>query len=168
MLGRTHLLFGLVLAFACMKFFSLPYSFLLFVLFGSLFPDLDHPGSLISGLNFVFKDVSKIVKRTIGHRTYLHTIESGFLFSLLFAPVFGYFGFSAAFSGIGFFVGFAGHLFLDSLTKSGVPLTFKGVNKHKRYGLHLFRTGSVEENWFFVFLTVFLFFYIIILQFDCM
>ncbi len=152
MLGRTHLLFGLVLGFACVKLFSFSSLFVLFVLIGSLFPDLDHPNSLISGLNFVFRDVSKVVRKTIGHRTYLHTLEAGFLLSFLLVPFSSYFNFDAVLSIIGFFVGFAGHLFLDSLTRSGVPLTFNGVNKHKKHGLRLIRTGSLEEDLFFVIL----------------
>ena len=152
MLGRTHLLFGLVLGLACVNFFSLPSLFVFFVLIGSVFPDLDHSYSLVSGLNFAFRDVSKAVRKVIGHRTYLHTLEAGFLLSLLLAPVFSYFGFNVALSVAGFFIGFAGHLFLDSFTKSGVPLTFNGVNKHKEYGLRLIRTGSIEESWLFLFL----------------
>ena len=150
MLGRTHLLFGLILGVFLMHLFSLSSLFVFFVLLGSVFPDLDHPRSLISGFNFVFRNASKIIRKVIGHRTYLHTIEAGFLFSLLFAPLAAYFNFDVVLSVSGFFVGFAGHLFLDSFTKSGVPLTFSGVNKHKKYGLRIIRTGSVSESWFFI------------------
>ncbi len=150
MLGRTHLLFGLVLGFFAVKELALPSTVVVFVLLGSLFPDLDHPSSLISCFNFVLKDVSKAVKKVIGHRTYLHTLEAGFLISFLIAPVSSYFGFNATLNAIGFFTGFAGHLFLDSLTRSGVPLTFSGVNRHKKRGLRLLRTGSIEEHWFSV------------------
>jgi len=154
MLGRTHLIFGLLLGLFFINFFNLGNVFILFVLLGSLFPDLDHPGSLISRFNFVFKDVSKIISKTIGHRTYLHTLEAGFLFSLLLAPVFSYFGFNVLFSTLGFFVGFIGHLFLDSLTRSGIPLFFNGVKwnlfkfkQKKHYGLKLIKTGSIEEGY---------------------
>jgi len=161
MLGRTHFLFGLVLGFFVVNFFALPFNAVVFVVLGSLFPDLDHPGSLISGFNFVFKDVSKVIRKVIGHRTYLHTLEAGFLSTGLLAFVLNWFGFKWLVLSALFFMGFVGHLFLDSFTRSGVPLTFSGVNKNRKYGLRLFRTGGIEEKWFFIvlfFVLIFLFF----------
>lgn len=83
-----------------------PISLLGGTIIGGLFPDIDHPKSLI-GRSIV--PISTIIFATVGHRTLTH--------SLLFATIIGLltsiFSLSA---GIGISVGILSHIILDLLT----------------------------------------------------
>jgi len=90
----------------------------IFGILGSIAPDLD----IILGKQF--------------HRTFTHG-----LFFLMFSSL----GISVINKNIAliWFISYASHLFLDSLTKSGVPLFYPLRGK---YGLRLFTTGFLFDK----------------------
>lgn len=84
--------------------------FFLIVGIASLLPDLDHPdGSLNRALVF-----TKIIPKIFKHRGLLHTIWAPVLLSLVITIM------STPFYGIAAFIGYASHLFSDSMTKRGL------------------------------------------------
>lgn len=134
MLSRTHFVIGLLFVMAFVDSVSNPITFSLALIIASLIPDIDSPLSLL-GKNKVFSPLQSIVS----HRGLLHSLTLAFLLSVLLSLIFP----SAA---LGFFLGYAVHLFSDSFTIEGIspfwPL--KG-----RLGWKL-KTGGYIENIFFV------------------
>lgn len=105
---------------------------------GSLFPDIDHPYSLI-GRYLPFARLFNLKHRGFTHSLFGLVIFSGIvsLFSIDW--------------GIGFFIGYLAHLLADSLTPTGVAW-FYPVVKDKKNFLRI-RTGSFFEyllSWFFI------------------
>lgn len=116
MTKKTHLVIGTLTSLPIV-INSLGVFSLLGIL-GSIAPDLD----------------IKLGKRF--HRTFTHT-----LFFLIFTS----FGLAVISKEIAiiWFVSYASHLFLDSLTKGGVPLFYPIGSK---YGLRLFTTGLIFDK----------------------
>lgn len=91
--------------------------------FGSYLPDIDEPQSKI-GKCFPF--LSRIIKKIGGHRGFMHSLTMavilwGILFSLqveFFNPKYSYY---LSLTVLAIIAGFLSHLFIDSLTISGVP-----------------------------------------------
>jgi len=120
MLFKTHLLFALLIALLLIKFFDFGYLFLLFVLIGSLIPDIDNVESF---LGRKYRIISGPIEFIFGHRGLLHSIY----------PVLGlvilYFIFKTELI-LALSLGYFLHLVLDALTKEGitfftVPFRFK-------------------------------------------
>lgn len=115
MTKKTHLVIGTLV---CLP--VIPYSGLISLvgLIGSVTPDLD----IKIGVRF--------------HRTFTHG-----LFFLMFSSL----GISVFNKNIAliWFISYASHLFLDSLTKFGVPLLYPFGGK---YGLRLFTTGLLFDK----------------------
>lgn len=117
MRGKEHLIFGIGTATATMAVahnFGDSYdtsNFILLAGLGALFPDIDSPTSTIGsipGIHFV----SKILNKTIGHRTITH---DPLLISIIAILTSLHFPLC-----IGFWFGYFTHLFLDGLTKQGL------------------------------------------------
>jgi membrane-bound metal-dependent hydrolase YbcI (DUF457 family) len=109
MLFRTHLIFGLLL-FLLLSFFPVnELLFLVIVLFGSLFPDID------SSKSFVGKRV-KIIGWAFKHRGFFHSVFALVLFTLFFYFLLNFY------YAIGFAIAFLGHLLLDALSKEGIQI----------------------------------------------
>lgn len=113
MMKKTHLAIGTLVS---LPILTSPLGLLGII--GSIAPDID----IKLGMKF--------------HRTFTHS-----LFFLIFSSL-GISIFSKSISLI-WFISYASHLFLDSLTKSGVPLFYpiKG-----RYGLKWFTTGLIFDK----------------------
>ena len=105
---RTHVLLGLVLALVFLPVVSVKGVFVLAVLLGSVLPDADL-GSSFLGRWRVFRPLQVLVK----HRGLFHSVTACFLIGAAFAFVLPVWAF-------GVFLGFAGHLVLDSFTPEGV------------------------------------------------
>ncbi|MCA9477878.1 MAG: metal-dependent hydrolase [Nanoarchaeota archaeon] len=134
MLGRTHLVFGLFLS----TFFTSPLAWL-FVLFGSLVPDIDSSTSILGRK-------ARIIGKTFEHRGFFHS-----LFFLIPSSLIIY-GFSPLLS-LSFTIGVGGHLLLDMLTKQGIR-----IYPFKKKISGTVRVGSFQESIFFLlFLFLFLF-----------
>lgn len=111
---------------------------------GSLFPDIDHRGSY---LGRKAKITSTITNALFGHRGITHSpIAMGaFVFFLyLLSKLFIVTSPFIKLWFIGFFLGILSHIFLDMLTKGGVPLLLPFTKK--RISLTNMKTGSVWEN----------------------
>jgi membrane-bound metal-dependent hydrolase YbcI (DUF457 family) len=138
MMFRTHILLGLVLALVFLPVVSVKGVFVLAVLLGSVLPDADLGNSSLGKFR-IFRPLQILVK----HRGLFHSVTSCALISLVFAFVLPLWSF-------GVFLGFAGHLVLDSFTPEGVrpfwPL--RGVVKGP------IRTESVGEKGVWVSLLV--------------
>jgi inner membrane protein len=118
MLGRTHLLSGVVVFFLMsflMGVINMPFGLFCFV--GSLFPDLDHPKSYMS---CIFP-IASIPFHFLGHRGFLHSLLAGLLFTGL-AWVILYFVHWPLWIALGFLMGFMIHLTFDYFSNSGIPL----------------------------------------------
>ena len=130
---RTHRLAGATTGLVVASFISplevstksiLTYSLLIAGSYlGSYLPDIDEPQSKI-GKCFPF--LSKIIKKIGGHRGFMHslmmaTILWGIMFSLqieFFNPKYSFY---LSLTVLGIIAGFLSHLFIDTLTVSGVP-----------------------------------------------
>lgn len=123
-------------------------------LLGSLLPDLDAPESrlkhLTLGLPFKpFLIPSEIIHQSLGHRNLLHSLWGIALAAILAGLPLGIWrGVSAT---AGLTLGYASHLLLDAMTRSGIPLLYP----HRRARFHVLperlrvTTGAIEEDIYF-------------------
>lgn len=157
MLGKTHKLGGIATGFVAATAMSVysPYMqqhiFLGIPLIaggwvGGLMPDIDHPNSTMGRrLWFLSRPINKI----FGHRGFTHTILGLilstlgiFLLSFLVPPAQTYISELITMFAIGYGLGYANHLFLDSLNPTGTPLFFPFTSKSFR--LARIPTGKYE------------------------
>jgi membrane-bound metal-dependent hydrolase YbcI (DUF457 family) len=140
MMFKTHLAFAFLVAVISLRFLH-PANQLLFaaiLLFGAAFPDIDHPKSRLGQMAWP-------ISWLFEHRGFFHSFFAISLFTLIVYLISG----SVLYS-IAFLLGYASHIFTDSLTPQGImplhPLTklrFSGI----------FRTGTfMEYSIFFVLL----------------
>lgn len=110
MMYKTHLVFGIFLFLLIYAFFQVtsPIIFFVFLLFGSLFPDLDAHDSKLGSKIF---PISLFLK----HRGMFHTVFLLLLFSSLI-----YFIFPTKMFYLAFGIGFLSHLILDALNYAGI------------------------------------------------
>ena len=140
---KTHLAFSLFVGLVLIKMLDIENQilFLIFLLFFGIFPDIDEKSSKISRktkilsipINFLFK-----------HRGFFHTVYIPLILSVLF------FSLDEGILGIAILAGYLSHLFLDSLTKSGVRI-FKPL-KLRFYSF--FKTGKYFDNFLFLLLVI--------------
>ncbi|NQU98109.1 metal-dependent hydrolase [Candidatus Woesearchaeota archaeon] len=109
MLGRTHLVvaFFVFLLLSLFLDVSNPVLFAFFLLFGSLFPDIDRSSSILGRK-------AKFVSWFFSHRGFFHSFYAMILFSLVIYLLFD------LVLALAFLIGFSSHLFLDSFTKLGI------------------------------------------------
>ncbi len=120
MLFKTHLIFSLFVGLVLLNFFEINYLFLIFILVGSLLPDID---SVESYLGRKARIISGPIEFLFGHRGLLHTIYpvlSLFILYLIFRINLI----------LALAIGYLLHLILDAITKEGVtfftiPFRFK-------------------------------------------
>lgn len=139
MIFRTHLIF----AFLIGLFFDT--KSLIFVLFGSLIPDLDYSRSKI-GRKIIF---SKLLNILFGHRNFFHSLLFGFILSFFVFLIFNKYW-------VFILIGYLSHLFLDCLTKEGVMLFYPFEFKIKG----IIKTNGIVENILFI-----VFIFLIIIKF---
>lgn len=112
---------------------------------GGLLPDIDHKGSTISRSNPV---ISFFVRLFFTHRGFTHS-----LLSLALIAGLAYFIASIVGSGIGFWIaigfgiGYASHILLDSFNPKGVPLFYPIRHKFSFAGIV---TGGWAEKLVFI------------------
>jgi len=151
MTAPTHVTFGILTAILIAKTFSIifsPVNFV-FLIIGSLFPDIDgggvitKPGSILKRFltkPFVFildlfgSGISKLLRKATGHRGLFHWL----IWPLLI--IFNANSLNTLWFGIGYF----SHVFSDSLTPQGVPLLAPLTTK--KINLASIRTGSKMES----------------------
>jgi inner membrane protein len=135
---RNHLIVTTAVAIAAVKYidFSMPvWAVIGCVFFGSLLPDLDHPGSTI-GRRVLF--ISLPLSGLFGHRQITHSIWP-------FVGVLWLFNLEMPESCIivALLIGYSSHLLGDMLSDSGVPLLWPFPI---RFGISLCTTGGVLEH----------------------
>jgi inner membrane protein len=130
MLFKTHIAFGAFLGL--IAFFSFDYNLFVFAttIFASTLPDIDSTKSFI-GNRFFLRPIQWIIK----HRGIFHSLTLCFVLSWVISMLYPVLGFA-------FFLGYASHLFLDSITVEGIvpfwPLQYKTEGA--------ITTGSVVEK----------------------
>ena len=137
MLGRTHLLTGILLGLILIDLFSFSgvqaFLLLVFCMLGSLFPDIDEKHSLL-GRHM------KLIGIVFKHRGLFHNV---LFLGLIATALWITLGNNAVV--IGFFGGILSHLLLDGLTREGI--TLKPILKKLRGPV---RVGGWMEYVFFV------------------
>jgi inner membrane protein len=115
-----------------------PIVFGIFLILATMFVDIDSRNSKM-GKRFYFRPIQWIVK----HRGIFHSLLFGLLISVIIAAVHSW-------AGVGFFVGYVSHLFMDCFTRSGVKVFWPVYNKKISFGW--VRSGGVAEDVIFVLL----------------
>ena len=105
------------------------------IVIGSLLPDIDEPNSFVGRRTF---GLSKLIKKTFGHRGLTHSLLFWLLFSLL------YYKFQNDFT-LGLSLGYVFHIIGDFFSRQGVPLFFPFTKKKFRAPL-TYKTGTVQER----------------------
>lgn len=149
MLFRTHLIFA---AFVYLLFFNFleisPLNKIIFGIFlflSTIFVDIDSSKSKL-GSYWIFRPLQLF----FSHRGMIHSLFTAVVLS------FALFIFNNN-AGVGFFIGYVCHLFLDVLTKRGVFL-FWPLSKKKIVLIGLRAGGLIEEIFFVLILLVDLYF----------
>lgn len=135
MLLRTHLCIALFVYSISFSFFDNIWLFGIFLLFSTIFVDIDSTNSFF-GKAFLFRPIQFF----ISHRGAVHSL----LFCFLFSSLIFLLDYSA---GFGFFIGYLLHLILDCFTLSGVSF-FWPISKKKISGF--IKTGGIFEEVLFV------------------
>lgn len=108
MLLRTHTAFSIFLIIIFIQNVQSKLAFSIMVIVATIIPDIDSSSSSY-GRHMIFKPIQYFSR----HRGVFHSLTCATIFSLLIAvfwPVLS----------LGFFIGYSGHLFLDSFTKDGI------------------------------------------------
>ena len=108
MMMRTHLLFGVLLALFFFPHVTTPVIFVTLVVIASLLPDVDSMHSYV-GRSIFLRPLQWVMR----HRGFLHSVTFAVFVSfilVLFIPV----------TSFPFFIGYVGHLLLDSFTIEGI------------------------------------------------
>ncbi len=139
MFGTTHAAMGVYIFLMFERLVSLESKTVLLgvAVIGSLLPDIDYAGSIIGKR-------AKIVGEFFRHRGFIHTVYVLFLFSLLVHSILSSWAYTVAFA-----LAYGLHLFMDSLTRSGIKPFWFGP---KIRGI--IKTGSAMDHVLFVFLAV--------------
>ena len=134
----THLAFAFLAALLSIEFLSVntPILFLLIVLFFSVFPDIDYSKSKIGQKN---KLLSRTINFFFGHRGFFHSVWIPLIFFIIF------YNFNLEI-GVAALLGYASHLFLDSLTRTGINPLFPLIDKKFRWFI---KTNSLMEKMLF-------------------
>ena len=135
---KTHLAFSLFIGLILIKILNIKNQilFLILLLFFAIFPDIDEKTSKISKkIKFLSYPINLIFR----HRGFFHTIYLPLILFLLFFIV-------NKILGVAILAGYLSHLFLDSLTKSGIR-AFKPF-KLKFYGV--FKSGGFFDYFLFL------------------
>ena len=138
---KTHVLFGFFIG-ALLFLINKSILFLLLIILGSIFPDVDEHKSFIGRRLPV---ISRILNFLFGHRGIFHTIFIGMIIFI------GFYLSGFLLLGLGFFIGYLSHLLLDSLTLLGVKLFWPITNLQLR---GFVRTGGFTEYLFFIILSI--------------
>lgn len=122
--------------------------YLIAVVIGSLFPDLDEEGSFLSRRVYI---VSYLISMFSEHRGWTHTMMAIVLYSLA-GTVAIFYNFITVWMLIGFIIGVLMHLMGDMCTKSGLKIAYPLSNKrfHILPKSMLLYTGKNVEVYFII------------------
>ncbi|MDP3881492.1 MAG: metal-dependent hydrolase [Nanoarchaeota archaeon] len=134
MMYRTHLLFGIFLALAFLDYANNKLIFFLVILASTFLPDVDCMHSYL-GREKIFRPLQWFVK----HRGFFHSL----LFCIAIAVIFSFYYPPLA---LPFFLGYAGHLLLDSFTDNGIRPFWPFKKELKGF---VRTNGNVEKGIFY-------------------
>ena len=125
----THLVAGVLVAVVFVEYLSFPSDLVavLFVLFGSVLPDVDEQRSRLGKL-------FPVIPKLFVHRGFFHSVALGTTITIAVS-------FVASAYALAFAAGFASHLLLDAMTPRGVKPFWPSQVRVKGF----VRTGSVLE-----------------------
>jgi membrane-bound metal-dependent hydrolase YbcI (DUF457 family) len=135
MQGKTHLLFGLLLAVLWVEFISAQNAVLtlLLILLGSLLPDIDEKSSLLGRRVPILSYFTK-------HRSFFHSVIFGVSCVIVLSFI------VSVHHVLAFSAGFIGHLLLDAITPMGVKPFWPSQVKIKGF----VKVGGLLEKLIFV------------------
>lgn len=137
MMGKTHLAAGILTGeLTALVYYRASIIPALIVIgtaaIGSLLPDIDHPGSLLSSSTRLSRHISNSIAAVTPHRGLTHTP----IFACMIIAALYYFLQSRIIYSdpicIGLAVGILSHLVLDTLTERGVMWFWPIISKHMR------------------------------------
>lgn len=135
MLARTHITLGLLTAVIFSNIIQIQDKIIFFSIAAltSLLPDIDHKGSTINRVLFIFKPFTQFMK----HRGFFHSIWPILIAGYALTKL------SQADIMIAFVIGYSAHLIGDALTKHGVNFLYP-LTTFKLSGF--IKTGGTLEN----------------------
>jgi len=138
MLIKTHLIITLFFVLLLLPFVSHKIVFIVIALLATYIPDIDLENSKL-GKNKIFRPLQFFMK----HRGFFHSFTFLFLITLvfiMFIPIIA----------LGFFLGYASHLFADSFTPNGITPFYPWKRKSKGN----IKTGGRFESVVFLILLI--------------
>ena len=139
MTHKTHAVVGLTFGFIFSALFNMNnHLYLIFAWLGALLPDIDHPKSKMGKLISI---IPSLINNKWGHRGLTHSFKGIVWVGIFSIPLM----FLSPYASIYLLIGYASHLFADSLTVSGVKLYYPS---RETYGWKIIKTGSWEEDLF--------------------
>lgn len=138
MLIKTHLVITLFFVLLLLPFVSHKVLFVILAMLATYIPDVDLSNSKL-GKKKIFRPLQFFVK----HRGFFHSFTFLFLITfilVMFVPILA----------LGFFLGYASHLFADSFTPDGI----KPFYPWKRKSSGRIRTGGKVESVIFIVLLI--------------
>ena len=142
MLFRTHFVFAIFIFLIFFNFLEMniygKIVFGIFLLIATIFVDIDSSKSKL-GSCWIFRPIQLF----FSHRGMIHSLAVALILSLLIY-------FFNSFAGIGFFVGYVCHLFLDFFTKRGIFIFWPIFRK--KFCLIGMSSGGIIEEIIFVLL----------------
>lgn len=147
---KTHLAFSFLVALIAIHFLK-PENQLLFafiLLIGAAFPDIDHPKSRLGQMAWP-------ISRLFEHRGFFHSFFGIAIFTTILFLISGSMLYSIA-----FLLGYASHIFADTLTTQGIMLLHP-ISRFKLRGF--MKTGAFYEYAIFFTLVAFSIFGMLIL-----
>jgi len=138
MLIKTHLAITLFFVLLLLPFVSHKVIFIILAMLVTYVPDMDISSSKLGKFK-IFRPIQFFIK----HRGFFHSFTFLFLitiFFVMFIPILA----------LGFFVGYASHLFADSLTLNGIA----PFSPWKRKTSGIIKTGGKTESMIFLFLLI--------------
>ncbi len=149
MMGKTHIVFGILIGLLSLKYLNVPSIpvFLVLVGISSLLVDLDCSQSFLGKR---IQTVSWFIEKLFGHRNFFHSV-----FPLLILLILFFYILDWNIAGMAVLIGYGSHLIMDSFTHMGISL-FYPINKKRIRGFT--KTGGVADYLlFFIFLSLDLF-----------
>lgn len=144
MMYRTHILFGFLFGLFALDFLKINnrFLFLIFVILGSVFVDIDSSESLLGSR---IKPLSWLINKIFGHRGLFHTIYIPLIIFLI-SIYYGYINIGAGFS-----LGYLSHILIDCFNINGIRL-FRPISDFRVRGF--IRTGGFLESIIFLILLI--------------
>ena len=148
MMGTTHVLFSLLIYFLLwrLNLIAIEGLSLIFIVIGSILPDIDHPNGLIYQFLSLPEWLVKGITSLDRHRGKTHTLWAAIVVLTSSILLFNVYSKLDLIVSLMFFLGYLSHLASDSLNKTGVKWLSPVFEITLRWKIS---TGSKSEKYFF-------------------